>query len=543
MTSTTKRVRTTLLTTGAALALLSSVPANSQELGEIVPPLSIAYYASDFGIHYEQSARVLADDWGKLGLDLELRPIQFSTFISTINVAGGLEDIAAAGVGADPDRVDPTYWLFDQSACGQRRNASKWCNESYSEKSALHLTQIDHDERLNTVKELQQQHFDEAPWWPVTHLVFGMVWNSDKWENIQSSSPINPAESQVNPWLNAVPLTDDRILDWGYFEDVDTYNPMAEEGAVGWLRLIYDTFAKIDSEGNTSPWAAESWEFVDDTTLRVKLREGMQFHDGEAVTSDDAVFTLNMAVENQPPAMAARVRNITVAEKVDDLTFDIKLKTSDAAFVTTGLPFLFILPEHHWANYEGDVVARDVIADGVVVGSGPFKFKLWRRNEVHELETHGDHWAAPKYDGIRRLALGQADAIRSALISGQADIATSILPQAAMSDLATQYDYLDFMEDTSHESILVWLNNEKAPFTDQAFRKALRQSTNKQRVVIEAFQGFAIPAGSGPIPKVLSAWHNDDLPSVEFNIEAARQLLEHAGYAWDDSGRLHYPAK
>ncbi|TNF17982.1 MAG: hypothetical protein EP318_19725, partial [Rhodobacteraceae bacterium] len=339
MTKTKVRTLTAaMLSTGAALTLVTSAPAHAQELGEIVPPLSLAYYASDFGIHHEQSARILADDWGKLGLALELRPIQFSTFVATINVGGGLEDIASISVGADPDRVDPTYWLYDQSACGQRRNASKWCDETYSEMAALQRTQINPEERLETVRALQEYHFEQAPWWPVTHTVFGMVWNSDKWANIQSPSPINPGEAQVRPWLTAEPLTDDRIFDWGYFEDVDTYNPMAEEGAVGWVRLIYDTFGKINSEGDVSPWAAESWEFVDDTTLRVKLRDGMTFHDGEAVTSEDAAFTLNMAVEAQPPSMAARVSNIETVETVDDLHFDIRLKTPDAAFVTTGLP-------------------------------------------------------------------------------------------------------------------------------------------------------------------------------------------------------------
>jgi peptide/nickel transport system substrate-binding protein len=60
-------------------------------------------------------------------------------------------------------------------------------------------------------------------------------------------------ESLVEPWLTAKPKTDDRWLDWAYFEDVKTYNPIAEEGAVGWIRFVFDTFAKNNAKGRDSP--------------------------------------------------------------------------------------------------------------------------------------------------------------------------------------------------------------------------------------------------------------------------------------------------
>lgn len=529
--------------TGAtALAgCLAAMGAQAQDLGEIVPPISLVYYAADIGVEHEQSARILSEEWSKLGLQFELQPIQFGTFVATINVGGGLEDMAVVVVGADPDRMDPTYWLYDSSVCGQRRNASKWCDEDYSAKATAQRGQIDEAERLQTVRELQEYHHANAPWWPVTHSLYGMLWNNQKWGNITNPMPLAPHEGLVDPWLNATPLTDDRILDWAYLEDVNGYNPLAEESAVGWVRFIFDTFAKNNSAGEILPWAAESWEFLDETTLRIKLREDMTFHDGEPVTADDAVFTLAKAVEVQPPSMVARIGNIDRVEKVDDYSFDVFLKEADASFVPNSLTFLFIIPEHIWADYEGDVVDRDIVADNAVIGSGPFKFVTWRVNELHELATHADHFAAPAYDGIRRLALGQADAVRAAMIEGVGDIATTVLPVSAMSDLALQHDHLDFMEIPTHAAQLVWVNNEKAPFTDLAFREALRMATNKQRVVIEALQGFSNIADSGPVPNRLERWHNADLEAIPFDIEGARQILADAGYGWDSSGRLHYP--
>ena len=206
----------------------------------------------------------------------------------------------------------------------------------------------------------------------------------------------------------------------------------------------------------------------------------MTFHDGEPVTADDAVFTIQKIVEWQPPAMSSRIGNLVGAEKVDDTTFRILLKQPDAGFEITVLSYLFILPEHVWAEAPDDAVDWNIVEAGKVIGSGPFKFKTWRVNEVHELETHTEHFNAPQYDGVRRLALGQADAIRAAMIDGTGDIATTVLPVASMDDLSRQYDDLTFVEVPSHSTMFVWLNNEAAPFNDVAFRKALRTASNKQ---------------------------------------------------------------
>lgn len=537
----TRKTTSWLLATAGATALMAH-GAWAQAAGEPVPELDVVYYASDMGPEFEQSARALADDWSKLGISLQLIPVQFSTFVSQFIVGGQLEDIGVFTVGADPDRVDPTYWVYDIASCGQRRNGSKWCDEEYTALATAQRSLINPEERLEAVHRLQEMFVEEMPFWPAINRTYGILYNSEKWEGIESPEPVAAHEALVRPWLTATPLTDDRWLDWAYFEDVSTYNPLAEEGAVGWLRYIYDTFAKNTSGGETVPWAAASWEWVDDRTVEMTLRDDMTFHDGKPVTADDAVFTIQKIVEWQPPAMSSRIGNLAGAEKVDGNTFRFLLKEPDAAFETTVLTYLFILPEHIWVDAPENAVDWDVVADDVVIGSGPFKFKTWRVNEVHELEAFPDHFNAPKYDGLRRLALGQADAIRAAMLDGAGDIATTVLPVASMDDLARQNDFLSFLEVPSHSTMFVWLNNEKAPFDDVAFRKALRMASNKQRVVVEGWQGFGTVAGEGQVPIALGRWYNSDLEQIAFDVEGARKILEEAGYSWNDQGELLMPS-
>lgn len=136
-----------LVSTLAIGAMLAAPAVWAQStLGEPVPELEVVYYAADMGPEFEQSARALADDWRKLGLEIQLQPVQFSTFVSQFIVGGQLEDIGVFTVGADPDRVDPTYWVYDIAACGQRRNGSKWCNEQYTEAAAAQRQILDPEE-------------------------------------------------------------------------------------------------------------------------------------------------------------------------------------------------------------------------------------------------------------------------------------------------------------------------------------------------------------------------------------------------------------
>ena len=110
----------------------------------------------------------------------------------------------------------------------------------------------------------------------------------------------------------------------------------------------------------------------------------------------------------------------------------------------------------------------DPIADNGVIGSGPFAFGSWDRNQQHVLNTFKEHWAAPAYDGLRRLSLGQADAIRAAMVDGTADIATTVLPVATMEQLGQSEDHLGFILTPSFSTTGVWVNHEKAPFNDPA---------------------------------------------------------------------------
>lgn len=110
-------------------------------------------------------------------------------------------------------------------------------------------------------------------------------------------------------------------------ETADVYFNTAREGLLlnhaVWDGLLYRDPATGEYKGNL----ATEWTWVDDTTIEMKLREGVTFHNGEAFTADDVVYTINFVTDPESGVKnTANVMWMDHAEKVDDFTVRIILK-------------------------------------------------------------------------------------------------------------------------------------------------------------------------------------------------------------------------
>jgi peptide/nickel transport system substrate-binding protein len=83
-------------------------------------------------------------------------------------------------------------------------------------------------------------------------------------------------------------------------------------------------------------------------------------------------------------------------------------------------------------------------------------------------------------------------------------------------------------------------NHRRAPFSDRAFRRAIAAIMDRQLIVDAVWKGFAVP-GDSIISPALKFWKNTNLNYPTGGQEAARKMLEEAGYEWDKKGRLMYP--
>lgn len=307
-------------------------------------------------------------------------------------------------------------------------------------------------------------------------------------------------------------------------------------------KLNYDPLVQMDTEGNPiAEGAAESWEVIDDQTIDVTIRDGMTWHDGEAVRPEDVKFTWDYATEEGIPYLASDIEPYDSSEIVGDRTVRFNLKQPFAGFIPVSMYRLPILPQHVWDG----VKEREGIdnpgqwSDPDTTGSGPFEMVNYEPGNRIVFEKHDDHYAANEYEFDRFIynIYGSNTSAVGDVIQGNATFAENI----GFSD----FERADAAESTTADtnpSIRVngiFMNTRRKPFNDVRVRQAVCYAINRQQIIDTVHQGFAESASS-PIAKSNETYYNPNIEEYEFNLQKSRDLLEQAGLQIMD-GKLMMP--
>jgi len=347
----------------------------------------------------------------------------------------------------------------------------------------------------------------------------------------------------MNFWcaLEMEPLTDQRILRVATIVEFNHMNVLLSTlGELEKLQLLFDTLVRITPEGTVVEWAAESLEYQDPTTLRVKLRPGMKWHDGEPVTAEDVKFTFDYYVEKQQPRLTSVLGIIDSVEVVDDLTADFILTQPSANFQMTVLGQSFLIPKHVWENIEDPNEVNEITHPEIMIASGPFIYKHWRRGEELEMVANPDHFNPPKIDGVRHIMYGNHEAAFLGFETANADISEwLVLPDYAAR--AEELPHLEVVTVPDIYAAFIAFQTRRAPMSDINFRKAMVHMVRYDYISDVIYGGYAQPCNT--IVTIGNRfWHNPNVANVyEFNPEKAKQILIDAGYGWDEEGRLRMP--
>jgi peptide/nickel transport system substrate-binding protein len=350
-----------------------------------------------------------------------------------------------------------------------------------------------------------------------------------------------------NTWtyIQAEPAGAVRDLILNSSDNVRAINPLYIPGGTdSWItELIWDRLMRIGPDGLPTPWAATGYEWIDDTTIRVTLRDGMTWHDGMPVTVDDVKFSFEAAGSGESPMHAPFVRAIEeITTEGNTITF--KLAAPSAAFLTASLAKINLIPKHVWEPVIEGLKTSDQNAESyqepIPIGSGPYKFGSWTQNEEVVLVRNDAHWAAPKADRWILRIVPNVEAALGMLRSGEINFLSdfpgdpSVLTAAAAAD-----PNLRVVSTVDIGFRYIAFNHRRPPFNDPAFRRALSAAVDRRLIVGAAFRGFAVPS-SGVVSPALAFWHNDEIDQMETGIAVAQKILEEAGYKVVN-GRLHYP--
>lgn len=346
-----------------------------------------------------------------------------------------------------------------------------------------------------------------------------------KYDEINKNELVNL--SPVNGGEVVLPLTGTNSL-----------NPLLtnNENYFQFSKLIYDSLFVVDKLGNIVHSIAEHYEIsADGLTVSVTLKDGVKWHDGEALTSEDVANTYN-ALKYLPPE-SAYYKLLRGAIGISN-SFNIENFSRAVVFDERNLDFQFdrpysnvleiltfpILPSH---IYEGEgFVANE---DFKVIGTGPFKFSKEDKLQEITLEKNVNyHGRAPYVDFIRGKVLESSDMQINAFETAQIDMTVS-----------KAFDWNKYLsnsriklEEFNTNSLETIVFNTKAPiFQEESgrnLRRAIAHGVNKERIINSLYLGKADITSFFFNPKFVIG--NQVENSIYYNVETAKKILIDAGF-------------
>ena len=557
------------------MLLVFALPAASQTSGEMVPTIIVhSVTQAERPIEYE-TTRLVVENMRELGLEVEHRAIPWAQMIDEIWFSRTVDSAVADRpfqmthwrmVGR-PERSDPdefTYNLFHSSVRDGGYNFIGYNNPEYDALAEAQRVEVaDKEARLDIICEAQTIIRNDMVNAYFIHPLTPQVVNTSAFNPDSITTQAGIGVHNFWTWIGIEPTTDDKTLITSTTSFLNNFNPLeiAGDAPSRVTEMTWDRLMRINPIGVAEPWAAESVVWEDPLNVVVTLREGMTWHDGEAVQSDDAAYSFEAALAGttqtdedgnesfraEAPDYYPFARNVDSIEIIDDLSLRFTLKTPSAAFETSSLAKLNLLPKHIWEPIINDLLEQDdadvnSIQEEIPIGSGPFKYVAYDVNEFVLLEAFDDHWARPKIDTWLMNVLPNQEATLGQIQSGEMNFLWEWPGDpGVLQNIVDENEHLDIFSAISIGFNYFAFNVRYAPFDDVTFRQAVAHTIPQEFIIDNIFNGLAAPADSF-VSAALEYWRQcDDLPTYDFSIDGARELLASAGYSWDDDGRLLYP--
>jgi peptide/nickel transport system substrate-binding protein len=357
--------------------------------------------------------------------------------------------------------------------------------------------------------------------------------------------------SKEKRWINILSLLiviSITVLAWNFYnnnlETVPSFGGEYSEGLVGSPKyinplyafsdvdsdlsfLIYSSLFKYNGNGDLKYDLITDYEIKESGKVYIlKLRDDVYFHDGEKLTANDVVFTIN-AIKN--PDFRSPLRNVfsgVSVEKQGDYT--IKLSLSEAYAGFEELLTFGVLSERIWLNInpENANLAQQNI---MPVGSGPYQFDSLSKNkegdikEYHLLANEDYYNNAPYIENLNFRFYPDFYSLNAALNNDEVE-GISYISNANKKDIIVQ-NSIKFHDLFVSQITSIFFNQDNNnALKSQNFRKALALAMNKDDILDTVF-GEAVRKIDTPILPENFAF-NHDIDAYAYDIDKAKKLLE-----------------
>lgn len=332
---------------------------------------------------------------------------------------------------------------------------------------------------------------------------------------------------------------------WG---PVSNWNPfMTGNYATGTLGLVYETLFLYDPLTDAyTPWLAESGKWTDAHTYEVKIRQGLTWSDGKALTADDVKFTFELG-KTATLNFSTLWDWLNSIDKVDANT--LRFTFSQPLYQEWG-NYLYnvpIVPQHIWGSRDANTVATG--ANDEPVGSGAFLYHGY--DQVKMVWTRNDNWWAKTAFGFSVAPKYYVDLVNTSnenslglVLQGQEDLNNNYLPGISTL-LQGGYQLKTYFPEPPYHlaANTAWLdiNLQKKPLDDVAFRRALAYAINVEDIVSRDYGNMVEAANPTGLLPVWQKYVDEQVVAqlgTSYDPAKARQILADAGYKDVDGDKM-----
>ncbi|MEM4592871.1 MAG: ABC transporter substrate-binding protein [Sulfolobales archaeon] len=342
-------------------------------------------------------------------------------------------------------------------------------------------------------------------------------------------------------------------------------NPLKQETWYDWwLNLVtYDTLFREGPDLDPHPWLCSYYEHSNDGLVwTFRLVEGAYWHDGNPITSEDLVFTIEFYKRYKPPSWYPSVEFIDRVEALDKYTVRLYLSRFNAWILRT-FGYMIILPKHVWSHVAevfddptffnplspGDVEkvmsrieagepkdvsskTKDFVSryGHLRIGSGPYVLTRWVEGELLDLVRHPKYFKAgfPRAARLIFKVYATDEAQYLAVKKGDAHIMMWTAPYAVLDEAMRDPNLVVPKSPDVYVGFLGF--NMRDPITgNKNFRKAVAYALDKNFVINTLMLGFAEKVYTFVHPG-LTFWVNLEVPRYDFDLSMAARLLDDAGF-------------
>lgn len=319
--------------------------------------------------------------------------------------------------------------------------------------------------------------------------------------------------------------TETAVLQFGLSGNPNTLDPQATEGTLTFqvLRSVYDTLVEPDHDGRITGALAEAWEVSEDN-LRwtFRLRQGVRFHNGDVLTSADVAATFRRL---RDPAFgsphAKELESVSAVLTPDERRVVFVLEQPYA-------PLLSSLATGWSAILPASLVERGHDFAAQPVGTGPFRFQQWIRDNRIALVRNEDYWMS----GVPHLQRVNFNIITEVAVQVQGVLTGDlhIIDMVGPTDIGRIEQDPRTSLDTGLSSLVMVLaiNTRREPLDDLRVRQAINHAVDKQAILDVAYAGGEV---IGTFMDYGDPYYVDFADLYPYDPERARRMVSQTGAA------------